>query len=181
METSKALFSKNGYLQTTVPDIVDHTGFSVGTIYNYYQGKEEILEQIILKGWSDIKKNLYRILETDLSAQKKIALLIDEYLALIESNWELVSILIQEKNCKTYIDDILKDVLEFFSDAFEKITRHNATIDMERKVLFEKSAMIVLLGVINTTILNKGGHLDFYRDDFKQVIFSFFSNEVSSS
>jgi len=44
------VFSKKGFDQTTIPDIAQEAGVSIGTIYNYYQSKHDLLLSII-KGY----------------------------------------------------------------------------------------------------------------------------------
>jgi TetR/AcrR family fatty acid metabolism transcriptional regulator len=41
------VFSKKGFDQATIPDIADEAGVAVGTIYNYYQSKHDLLLSII--------------------------------------------------------------------------------------------------------------------------------------
>ena len=41
------VFSKKGFDQATIPDIAQEAGVAVGTIYNYYQSKHDLLLAII--------------------------------------------------------------------------------------------------------------------------------------
>ena len=41
------VFSKKGFDQTTIPDIAQEAGVAIGTIYNYYQSKHDLLLSII--------------------------------------------------------------------------------------------------------------------------------------
>lgn len=41
------VFSQKGFDQATIPDIAQEAGVAVGTIYNYYQGKHDLLLAII--------------------------------------------------------------------------------------------------------------------------------------
>ena len=42
-----AVFSRKGFGEATVPDIAQEAGIAVGTIYNYYQGKRDLLVSLI--------------------------------------------------------------------------------------------------------------------------------------
>lgn len=46
LSKSIELFNKNGYTETTINDISQATGLSVGSIYHLFDGKEDILLQI---------------------------------------------------------------------------------------------------------------------------------------
>ncbi|MCK4541287.1 MAG: helix-turn-helix transcriptional regulator [Spirochaetales bacterium] len=50
LEVSKALFSKQGFSNTSISDIIRGTGFPVGTIYTYFKNKEEIVTVIAKAG-----------------------------------------------------------------------------------------------------------------------------------
>ncbi|GAB6072937.1 hypothetical protein JCM14244_13140 [Venenivibrio stagnispumantis] len=36
------LFAEKGYYNTTIPDIAENLGMSVGNLYNYFSSKEEL-------------------------------------------------------------------------------------------------------------------------------------------
>ncbi len=46
-----SLFLEKGYENTTMRTISDKTGFGAGSLYNAFDGKEDILSDIILKGY----------------------------------------------------------------------------------------------------------------------------------
>lgn len=45
-ETATKVFAENGYLSSTVKDITDEAGISVGTFYLYFKNKEDLLEKL---------------------------------------------------------------------------------------------------------------------------------------
>jgi len=48
------LFLKNGYVDTRIEDIAAEAEVSVGTIYNYFQNKTDMLLRIVAhRGWGD--------------------------------------------------------------------------------------------------------------------------------
>ena len=47
LDAALAVFSRKGYGQATIPDIAREGGMAVGTIYNYYPSKREILVSIL--------------------------------------------------------------------------------------------------------------------------------------
>ncbi|WP_416828842.1 TetR/AcrR family transcriptional regulator [Ectobacillus polymachus] len=53
------LFSQKGYLATSIQDIVEHSGMSKGTFYNYFHSKEELILSCI--------KNYHEILSEKLA------------------------------------------------------------------------------------------------------------------
>ncbi|NMC41616.1 MAG: TetR/AcrR family transcriptional regulator [Bacteroidales bacterium] len=49
MQSALELFSRNGYLATTISNIARYAGISKGLMYNYFPSKEELLHEIIRK------------------------------------------------------------------------------------------------------------------------------------
>jgi len=47
LNISLELFAKNGISETTMQDIANEVGISKGLIYNYFSGKEELLDEIV--------------------------------------------------------------------------------------------------------------------------------------
>jgi AcrR family transcriptional regulator len=47
LDAALAVFSKKGYGEATIPDIAREAGVGVGTIYNYYESKRDLLVSLI--------------------------------------------------------------------------------------------------------------------------------------
>jgi len=61
LEAALKIFSQKGYKTTTMALIAKEAGISKGSIYNYYKNKEDLLTQIIDKGFS----SFFDFLETE--------------------------------------------------------------------------------------------------------------------
>ncbi|MFE8697152.1 TetR/AcrR family transcriptional regulator [Cytobacillus sp. FJAT-53684] len=73
-------FAEKGFETATIDDIVVHSGFSKGTIYNYFSSKDEIYLEVLhtaTKNDIDVITNKFSVLRTALS---KINYLFDLYL-----------------------------------------------------------------------------------------------------
>ena len=47
LDAALAVFSRKGYGEATIPDIAREAGVAVGTIYNYYQSKRDLLVSLV--------------------------------------------------------------------------------------------------------------------------------------
>ncbi len=47
LEAALSVFTRKGYSEATVPDVAREAGVAVGTIYNYYESKRDLLGSII--------------------------------------------------------------------------------------------------------------------------------------
>jgi len=66
------LFSKNGYFNTKVSDIVKDAGVAQGTFYLYFKSKEEIFLYIVEEIIEKIKQQTEKSLKEDLPVDKKL-------------------------------------------------------------------------------------------------------------
>jgi len=49
LDTSEILFATKGYVKTTVNDILEVIGIAKGTFYYYFQSKEEVMNEIVMR------------------------------------------------------------------------------------------------------------------------------------
>jgi len=63
IEAAEELFSKNGYHNTQVMDIVNAVGMSAGTFYNYFKDKRDLFGQITHKNLADLRSRIKNLRE----------------------------------------------------------------------------------------------------------------------
>lgn len=61
MRAALELFALNGYHGTSVDAIVRRAGVSKGLVYNYFRGKEELLEKVIFEMIGELSEEFGRI------------------------------------------------------------------------------------------------------------------------
>lgn len=57
-EAALALFAEHGYDKTSIRMIAQRANISLGLLYNYFPGKDELLKEIFRKGQQDIHASL---------------------------------------------------------------------------------------------------------------------------
>jgi len=65
LQASEKMFSKKGFIATTIDDISKSSEYSRRTIYAYFNSKEDILYHIILKGLLILQKDLLQAIEAN--------------------------------------------------------------------------------------------------------------------
>ena len=82
MDTALELFAENGFHATSISQISKKAGISKGLIYNYFESKHEILEEIINYGFREVQ---------DLLDPNKDGILTeDEFIQFLEQSFNLV-------------------------------------------------------------------------------------------
>lgn len=56
MKSALELFANHGFHGTSINDIARHAGISKGLLYNYFTSKDELILEILLKGFNELMK-----------------------------------------------------------------------------------------------------------------------------
>ena len=63
IEAAEDLFSRHGYHNTQIMDIVKAVGMSAGTFYNYFKDKRALFEQIPRRNFEDFRSRIRKLRE----------------------------------------------------------------------------------------------------------------------
>ncbi len=103
LDAAYALFTDKGYWDTKIIDIADAAGIGKGTVYEYFESKDEIVLELFKTRVEDGYENLSELLNKDIPCEKKIK----EYLGIELANTAKVTF------NKNFLVDFVKK-----SDAF---------------------------------------------------------------
>ncbi|WP_320033585.1 TetR/AcrR family transcriptional regulator [Halarcobacter sp.] len=90
IENSLKLFSKNGFYNTTIPDIAKSMKMSVGNMYNYFKSKEELAKYAIKYSTNVLAKELKAINQMDITSKEKIFIFTKKYLQSVKKSPEVI-------------------------------------------------------------------------------------------
>ncbi len=128
LEAAMVVFSKKGFHDAHVDEIAELAGVAKGTVYRYFESKEEILEEIIRGNNSRLVEGLNVIFSKDGHILELIKEAIGYYVDFFESNKELYKIL-------THAPWILKEVNEYFYNSvithLQKIRRRILSLNKQ--------------------------------------------------
>ena len=63
LDAAEAVFSEKGYHGTTVEDVAARAEFSVGTLYNFFAGKDELYNVLIEERLQQLRDDAFEILD----------------------------------------------------------------------------------------------------------------------
>ena len=90
IQSSLKLFSKQGFYNTTIPDIAKALSMSVGNMYNYFKSKDILAKEIILFISSYLGGKLKEINELDISTQEKTKKIVEVYFKTAQKQPEMI-------------------------------------------------------------------------------------------
>ena len=125
------LFAKNGYYNTTMPDIAKASGMSVGNLYNYFESKEELAKETMLNVSKLVGEKLSYINFLNVSVKEKISLFVRNFFDIAKHEPQLMSYFLKvflvnrevfKNGCEGFacVKDIVTETMILLSDGVEK-------------------------------------------------------------
>lgn len=92
------IFAREGFYNTNTASIADEAGVAVGTIYNYFDSKDAILEEIFARELEDRLQTLEELSDRpDLAAMEKLEEFLFHHFARVKNNPSLGEVLVRER------------------------------------------------------------------------------------
>lgn len=112
MDAALELFGTLGYQATSISKIAQAAGISKGLMYNYFSGKQELLEAIIIEEVEQGTRWWHEVLEKDVSAYEKIRQLTFRAVEAVKEDthhWRLLTSLAFQPNVMENIEPIIME------------------------------------------------------------------------
>ena len=113
LEAAARVFARKGYAQATTKEIADEADMAEGTLYNYFDGKREILLAIASKTQSVIDAVLGEV--SAIQSREDMVTLVEKGLEVFVSELPFTRALFTE----IWVDDVILQT--FFLDRFQRI------------------------------------------------------------
>jgi len=84
------LFSEKGFYITTIPDIAQKVGMSVGNFYNYFKSKDILAKELVLYISDYIGSQIREINEQDITTEEKIYEIVSMYFTMAQEKPEMI-------------------------------------------------------------------------------------------
>jgi AcrR family transcriptional regulator len=92
MGAALACFARKGYHKTTMDDIVAESGLSKGTLYWYFESKDELFFSLINSFFLEMQQDIGAIFEQNSSATDKLRALGHEFASLFQEVAEFLNV-----------------------------------------------------------------------------------------
>jgi AcrR family transcriptional regulator len=90
------LFSDKGFHNVSMQDVAVEAEFAVGTLYNFFQSKEQLFTELLNDCAEKVYQTLFPILQSKLPENEKIRAFIKAHSELIEGNIEFIKLYVSE-------------------------------------------------------------------------------------
>jgi TetR/AcrR family fatty acid metabolism transcriptional regulator len=134
LEAAIKVFAEKGYYKSKISRIADVAGVATGSVYVYYENKEDILLKIFEQLWGNIYQSAQSIKNKNTSPMEKLESLIDMAFDTFMENTSLAIVYINEQsNLIQYSPQKFTVNYDKFLDMCEDIVRDG----IEKRVMSE--------------------------------------------
>ena len=164
------IFSQNGFYKSKIQEIAKNAGIGKGTIYQYFESKKQLFEEMIKYSIEIYSEDIIKIIEKNLDTREKI-LSFFKYHVKISHNYEnvLQSIVNQSQS-----DDMMRHcLLELKTRLYkliEQIIKEGIAKAELRKDLDVEIAVCSIVGTINQYSIQKVHYEKMNYDDLNLEI-----------
>lgn len=161
IKVASKLFAEKGYYTTTIPDIVQELGMSVGNFYNYFESKEELAKYIMQYSSSVLGEEIRKISEMDISTKEKTYMLVKRFIEISEEQPEIIDYFLRvflsnrevfKEGCEGFlcVSDVVTELMLFLEEGAKKG-------DFRQQDFF--SAFVTIMGPLGGLVFLKGENL----------------------
>ncbi len=114
IKSARALFEKNGYLDTSINDIARHARVAYGTFYTYFSSKEEIFAEVVTALIGDFRAIAHTEPRSGDSPAARIARANRAYLMAYQANAAMMAVLEQAGTFSPRLAEIRREARVFW-------------------------------------------------------------------
>lgn len=155
LEAATELFARQGYHGTSIKAIAHAAGVSKGLMYNYFDSKEDLLDDILKKGFEDISAPMEQLIHLN-DPFERLEAIIEGAFAMVRHkqdriHWQfLVSIMTQHdvmKRMHAMFSKYMKAYLSTFESIFEAMQVKNPRVESYRLAAIIDGVMLHYLSL----------------------------------
>jgi len=147
LESATSVFAKTGFYKAKAIEIARKANIAVGTIYNYFKNKDDILISIFNERIGGLNRSLEESLQEINNPDEKLATILDSMIALFKSNRELAEVVTIElrQSSKFFSSTAISPVVDFL-DIITDVIRQGQERGLYRADIDPRVVSLVILG-----------------------------------
>ncbi len=148
IDAAMELFANKGYHETTMSDVVEASNTSKGTVYYYFDNKQELFETMINDVISRLYNSFERIAEKDCSVKDKLKKMMEVHANFYKKNYKLAfSIFMEGKK----IDADCKEEIWRWHKKFNSLVENVMENGVEEGLLKDKNLKLMSFSFLGLT------------------------------
>jgi TetR/AcrR family transcriptional regulator len=86
LDAAEEVFGRKGYHETTLKEVAELAGFSVGSVYSFFENKDDLFQQIFLRRGEQFMAGMHEVLDGDDSPVEQLHELVDFQVGFFRKN-----------------------------------------------------------------------------------------------
>jgi TetR/AcrR family fatty acid metabolism transcriptional regulator len=154
LQQAEKIFAAKGFYNTTVAEIAAASGFAIGTLYQFFTGKEQLYTAMITEKLTMMYEGIREAVEKETGVFRKIEILAASNFQFIENNADFCSIFVRgdhlslSEGSVALRDRMMRDYADHVSFVEEVIREGIRTGDLKK--MDPRMMAAALLGIINS-------------------------------
>ncbi|EMI47266.1 TetR/AcrR family transcriptional regulator [Rhodopirellula sp. SWK7] len=162
VEKTMKVFWKKGYAATSISDILDVTGIKRGSLYNAFDGKEDLFMRGLLKYDAEQRRSMMRELESVDDPRKAISMFFDYIVRSSNSDCDqkgcfLVNTSLEFSQHSEAVQKVVTDAFKEISAFFEKqIKRGQERGSIPDTISPRETAKALVASLVGIRVMGRG-------------------------
>ncbi len=141
------VFAEKGYHACRVQDVASEAGVAYGLVYHYFSSKEELLETIFRRTWSNMLDAVQEVERSPAPAREQLAAVAHIVLSAWDADPDLVRVLVREVARSPHLQEEVDEIQNAFA-ALERIVIQGQTTGELRDDINARLAAWILYGAL---------------------------------
>ena len=160
LTTAKRLFASKGFAPTSISDLVRQTGLPVGTIYTYFQNKEEIIRAIVEEGWAGFRERMMDAFQSSQDPKEHVRLLVETFLPELLQDVDLITILLSEGLPYTGLEAKMEELAKIIGSVLKPLASSARGLADFGPGETKAALMVYFLGVLDAVRISESTQVD---------------------
>ena len=147
LESATTVFAKTGFYRAKAIEIARKANIAVGTIYNYFKNKDDILISIFDERIGELNRSLSEAIQKIDDPDKKLLAILDSTVAMFRNDRELAEVVTIElrQSSKFFSSTAIASIVEFL-DIIADVIRQGQKAGVYRDDIEPRVVALVVLG-----------------------------------
>jgi len=153
LDSATKVFAKTGFYRAKAAEIAHRANVAVGTIYNYFKNKDDILISIFSERIGELNQSLRKAIQETDDPDEALGIIIDATISTLEGDRELAEVVTIElrQSSKFFSSTAIASVVEFL-DIITDVIRQGQQRGVYRNDIDARVAALVVLGSLENLL-----------------------------
>ncbi len=175
------IFGKKGFESTTIKDIAEKSGVAAGSIYNYFQNKEELFKAVVTEGWDSFLEEMENINRANIPISQKFQNLLDYGFETLKNFLPLLNGMLFKANQRRLLQEKLDKLILTIEKMIITGKRDGLLKISDNPKQVKSVIKMTTVGVLFSVALTVPEKIEEEIDILKETIKNLFSDRITTN